>query len=87
MVITILSVKKILSPAVSKCEKIDTLSVKPISFLMYPEIFIEKIEYVSEILRFEGLRGHPIIGSFYMITKNENSLRQRFSTVSISDLL
>ena len=28
------------------------------SFWVYPEIFIKKIGYISEILRFEEFRGH-----------------------------
>ena len=38
--------KNVQSPAVSKCKKIDILSVKSISFSVYPEIFIEKKDMV-----------------------------------------
>ena len=48
--------KNVLSPAVSKCRK---TSVNFMAFLLYPEIFIEKIGCVPEILQFEGFRGHP----------------------------
>ena len=47
---------------ICRCEqvqKINTLSVKPVSFWLYPDIFSEKIGYVSEISRSEGFRGHP----------------------------
>ena len=40
-VIFILSVKIVLSPAVSKCEKIEPSSVKPMSFWVYPEMLIK----------------------------------------------
>ena len=55
IVITILLVKNVLSPAVSKCEKIDICH-----FVYILKLSSRKIGYVFEILRFEGFCGHPI---------------------------
>ena len=60
--IAILSVKIVLSPAVSMCENRD-LERKAHVILNVSWNFHRKKGYISKILRFEGFRGHPILDS------------------------
>ena len=65
--IVILLVKIVLSPAVSKSKKNRYLQQKAHVILSIPRNFHRKNGYVSEILRFEGFRGHPCFGPWYLL--------------------
>ena len=73
IVITILSLKIVLSSAVRK--KFDTSSLKLMLFWVRTEIFKEKKRLVFKILRFERFGGHPkphpFLGSLLFLTLSD----------------